>query len=246
MSDAGALRVLAGPADAVPLLLHELLAVANAAAPPLVCFATGATFAPFLRALAASMAAGELSPRAFRATHLDEYEGFGPARRGGMVRELFDVCPPFAAMAEQGTFVPVPHVADAAAIAVHEARLAGMGGVSLLFAGVGRNGHVAFHEPGVPLERAFHTAELAATTRDDARARFLPDEPPRRAITAGIATILQARRIVCCAFGGNKAAAVRAMFEGPAAPACPASALRRHKNLQVLLDRDAASVRSET
>jgi len=122
----------------------------------------------------------------------------------------------------------------------HEQRLQRAGGVRLQFLGIGRNGHVAFNEPGTPFELDFHLTTLAATTRDDARARFAPDEPPRQAVTSGLATIAASQRLVLCAFGKAKADAVRAMLKGEVCPACPATALRAHRNLLVLLDREAA------
>ncbi|MBL8748475.1 MAG: 6-phosphogluconolactonase [Planctomycetes bacterium] len=233
--------LVANAAAAVPLLLaamHDCLARGGR---PVVGFATGATFAPFLGALAAEFVAGRVRPDAFVATHLDEYEGFPPDRRGGMVHELFAACPALRTMHEHGAFWPVPAVADAAAIAAHERRLGAAGGVALQFVGIGRNGHVAFHEPGVPLSTGFHEARLAAPTRDDARSRFAPEEPPLRAITSGVATIRAARTVVLCAFGSAKAAAMRAMAEGPPSAQCPASGLRDHADLRVVLDGAAAS-----
>jgi glucosamine-6-phosphate deaminase len=127
------------------------------------------------------------------------------------------------------------------AIAAHAERLQLAGGVALQFVGIGRNAHLAFNEPGTPFDVGFHTATLSAATRDDARARFAPDEPPRRAVTSGLATILAARRIVLCAFGAAKAPAVQSMLHGEVSPACPASVLRRHGNVLVVLDRAAAA-----
>lgn len=228
-------------ADAVPLLLEELRWALDRRRRPLIGFATGSTFTAFLQALARELEAGRLGADSFVATHLDEYEGFAPQQAGGMVHELFAACPPFRAMHERGAFVPVPHAADPAALAAHERRLAELGGVSLQFAGIGRNGHVAFHEPGVPFDRGFHVADLAATTRDDARARFAPREVPRRAITSGTATILRAERVVLSAFGAPKAAAIGAMRNGPPSLACPASALCGHPALRIVVDRAAAA-----
>lgn len=241
MMVAPSVRVVDDAAAAVPLLLDELQNTIDRGRRPLVGFATGSTFTTFLRALAAAIDAGRVRTDAFVATHLDEYEGFAPERRGGMVDELFTACPPFRAMYERGAFVPVPHVVDAGVIAAHERRLAELGGVALQFVGIGRNGHIAFHEPGVPLDRSFHVAELAATTRDDARARFAPDLVPRRAITSGTATILRASRVVMAAFGASKVPAVAAMLGGPIAPSCPAAVLRSHPRLAVVLDRAAAT-----
>jgi glucosamine-6-phosphate deaminase len=241
-SAAPEVRVLANAEAAVPILLGELrAAIARAGgARPLVSFATGGTFAAFLQALAAELDSGRVPRDAFAATHLDEYVGFPPDRSGGMVHELIARCPPLCDMLRRGMFLPVPHDGSDAALQAHAARLQRAGGVSLQFLGLGRNGHVAFNEPGTPFDSGFHRARLARTTRDDARPRFAPDEPPELAVTAGLATILAARRIVLCAFGRGKADAVRAMLCAPVGEACPASALRRHADALVLLDGAAA------
>jgi glucosamine-6-phosphate deaminase len=229
-------RVLATAEQAVPLLLAEVRAAITRTRLPLLGFATGGTFTAFLRALGE----GGLDVHAFTATHLDEYVGYPPERAGGMVHELCSLCPPFAGMRRAGSFLPVPHTEDAATIAAHAERLQLAGGTALQLLGIGRNGHLAFNEPGTPFSTGFHVATLAATTRDDARPRFAPAEPPTRAVTSGPATILSARRLVLCAFGEAKAAAVRAALQGEVSPACPASVVRRHENVLVLLDRAAA------
>ncbi len=235
------IRILPAAADAVPLLLDEIRRVVTTSRQPLLGFATGGTYAAMLRALGDELVAGRLDPKAFVATHLDEYLGFGPDRRGGMVHELCEVCPPLREMLRRGTFLPVPHDGSDAGLLAHAARLSRAGGVVLQFLGIGRNGHLAFNEPGTPFESGFHVTRLAETTREDARKRFAPEEPPREAATSGIDTILQARRLVLCAFGANKAPAVRAMLHGPESTACPASVLRRHADVLVLLDHAAAA-----
>lgn len=232
-----AVRVLADAAAAVPLLLDEVRGLAQREPGALLGFATGGTYTQFLRALAAELPADRLL-----ATHLDEYLGFGPDRRGGMVHELGQSCPPVLDMLRRGRFLPVPRVGDAATLGAHEQRLQRAGGVALQLLGIGRNGHIAFNEPGTPFDSEFHVTTLAETTRADARARFAPDEPPLQAVTSGLATILRARRLVLCAFGKPKAEAVRAMLTGDLSPACPASLVRRHPDVLVLLDHDAASL----
>lgn len=236
------IQVLPSAADAVEPVLAELRRAIADRPNCLVSFATGASHAAVLQRLAVDLAQQRPSVREFLATHLDEYIGYGPDRRGGMVHELRTRCPPFEAMLRRGTFVPVPCDGEAEPLRRHEQRLLAAGGVALQLLGIGRNGHLAFNEPGTPFDLGFHVAELAATTRDDARRRFAPEQPPRRAATAGIASILAARRLVLCAFGRAKAEAVRAMLEGPIAPSCPASALRLHGNVLVLLDAEAAAL----
>lgn len=208
---------------------------------PVVSFATGNTFQGMFARVTAAVAGGRLSLLTMLGTHLDEYLGFDGERGGGMLHELVTACPPLAAALAEGRFWPVPASGLDAALAAHERRIAAHGGIALQFLGLGRNGHIAFNEPGTSFDLGFHRTRLAATTREDARARFVPFEPPTEAITAGPRTILAARRIVLAATGAAKAAAVRDMLEGPIDVACPASCLRRHGDVTVLLDGAAAS-----
>jgi glucosamine-6-phosphate deaminase len=157
-----------------------------------------------------------------------------------MVHELCAHCPGISSMLRRGTFVPVPGDGQPSSLHAHEARLQQLGGIALQLLGIGRNGHIAFNEPGSAFERGFHVAELAAETRADAQRRFQPAPVPTHGVTAGIHSILASRRIVLCAFGAGKTAAVRAMLQGEITVSCPASALRRHRNVLVLLDPAAA------
>ena len=249
-------RVLASAEGAIPLLLNEvrdLLAEgellggqlleghADTKQRPLISFATGATFTAFFRAFDAEIQQGRIASSEFVGTHLDEYMGFEPARSGGMVHELTLRCPALREMLARGSFFPVPCHGAEGSLRAHEDRIERAGGVQLQFVGIGRNGHIAFNEPGASFDDCFHVAMLTESTRSDAKQRFVPDQPPRRAVTAGMKSILSAERIVLCAFGSGKADAVRAMLQGDVNPNCPASALRKHKNLLVLLDPAAAS-----
>lgn len=235
-------RVLADAAAAVPILLDEVRTLLAQKSRPLLGLATGNTFRTFLPALGQALACAHLPfAENLLATHLDEYLGYPPERTGGMVHELGTACPPLLAMLARGTFFPVPYDGAPASLHAHQERLQRAGGVQLQLLGIGRNGHLAFNEPGTPFDSGFHTTALASSTRDDARPRFHPAEPPTHAVTSGLATILAAKRLVLCAFGAAKAPAVAAMLQGEIAPSCPASVLRRHGNVLVLLDRAAAS-----
>lgn len=183
----------------------------------LVSFATGKTFATFF---------ASLPNRRLCATHLDEFVG-APA----MADEVLAACPWL-----RDGFIPVPSRPEL--IAAHEERLEREGGVALQFLGLGRNGHLAFNEPGTPLESRFHVAELASSTRAELAARFAPNAVPTHAVTAGLSSILSARRIVLVATGAAKAAAVEAMLRRD--PASPASCLHAHDDVLVLLDTAAA------
>ena len=115
------------------------------------------------------------------------------------------------------------------------------GGLDLQLLGLGRNGHVAFNEPGA--DRTSRTRLVAlheATISDNARFFSGADEVPARAITAGIATILEARKLVLMAFGAAKADAVRAVLHGPVGPEVPGSFVREHSDVEFWIDTEAA------
>jgi len=234
-------RVLEGAEGVADLLLGELRQVLAETERPLISFATGATYAAMLGCLAAELRDGRIDGRPFTATHLDEYLQFPPDRPGGMVHELTSSCAPLRQMLEDGLLVPVPHDGSPDALLDHEQALLGLGGVRLQFLGIGRNGHLAFNEPGTAFDTMFHVTRLSASTRDDARLRFATEEPPDSAATAGLGSILAAERLVLCAFGAAKAPAVAAMLEGEVSTDCPASVVRLHENVLVVLDRAACA-----
>lgn len=239
-------RVLAAADAAVPFLMQEIRSLVQQGGPgsqqrPLISFATGGTFAALFRALDSEIQQGHLSTSDFVGTHLDEYMSFEPQRPGGMVHELTLRCPALRDMLARGSFLPVPCHGAEGSLRAHEERIERAGGIKLQMLGIGRNGHIAFNEPGASFEEGFHVTALAESTRVDAKARFVPDQPPRRAVTAGMKSILGAERIILCAFGLDKAEAVQLMLQGEVHGACPASALRMHKNVLVLLDPAAAS-----
>ena len=172
---------------------------------------------------------------------LDEYVGLGPddprSYRATIRSELTDGLgiPPARVLGPDTALEP------ASACAAYEATVRA-GGVDLQLLGIGRNGHIGFNEPGTPFDSPTHVVELSPTTRAD-NARFFdrPQDVPTRAITQGIGTILRSRRLLLAATGTAKAAAVAAALEGPVGPDCPASAIRRHPRVTVVLDRAAAS-----
>lgn len=129
------------------------------------------------------------------------------------------------------------------AAAGYERSILAAGGIDLQVLGIGRNGHLAFNEPGTPLDASTHVAVLAEDTRND-NARFFtrPDEVPVRAITQGLGTIGRARTLVLLAFGSHKAGALAAALEGPVSATLPASIIQRHPDAVVVADRAAASL----
>ncbi|MBU6216007.1 MAG: glucosamine-6-phosphate deaminase [Acidobacteria bacterium] len=208
--------------------------------------ATGSTPLPAYRLLVAELRGTGAFARV-QAFLLDEYVGLAatdPASyRATIRRELTDELgvPPASVHA------PDPgsgrHADLDAACADYE-RLLG-DGVDLQLLGIGRNGHLGFNEPGTPFDTTTHVVTLSDTTRAD-NARFFPtpEAVPTHAVTQGLGTIRRARHLLLAATGAAKADAVAAALEGPLDVSCPASALRLHPRVTVVLDRAAAGALS--
>lgn len=119
----------------------------------------------------------------------------------------------------------------------YEQSIRGAGGIDLLIVGIGTNGHIAFNEPGSSFTSRTRLAALAPETIAAARRHFDREEDiPRTAITMGIGTMLEARRILLLAHGAGKSEAVRCALHGPISEDCPASALRTHPDVTALCD----------
>src|SRR5438874_11609576 len=115
------------------------------------------------------------------------------------------------------------------------------GGIDLQILGIGRTGHVGFNEPGSTRHSRTRLATLDPVTRRDAASDFFGEENvPQQALTMGVGTILEARKIVIMAFGEHKAAIVQRAVEGDMTDAIAASFLQKHGDTTFILDQAAA------
>lgn len=205
--------------------------------------ATGGTPLGTYRELVARHRAGEVSFSAVTSFNLDEYVGLPPNHPQSyshfMREHLFDQTD----FSSQRCHLPNSAADDLlAACDEYEAMIANAGGIDLQLLGVGGDGHIAFNEPGSSLASRTRLKALTERTRND-NARFFDslDEVPKLSMTMGVGSILDARRILLLATGGNKANVIKALVEGPVTASVPASVLQMHRRVTVLLDRDAAS-----
>jgi glucosamine-6-phosphate deaminase len=135
----------------------------------------------------------------------------------------------------------VPRDAAREQAARYEREIADAGGIDLQLLGIGRTGHIGFNEPGSSRRSVTRLIHLDRVTRLDAIKDFQSEEQvPRTALTMGVKTILQARRIVLMAFGEHKASIVRRTVEGEPTPDIPATYLQDHENCLMVLDLAAA------
>ena len=124
----------------------------------------------------------------------------------------------------------------------YERKIKEVGGIDLQVLGIGRNGHIGFNEPGSELNSRTRVVELTEQTRKD-NSKFFGriEDVPKKAITMGIATILESKNILLLASGENKAEIIKKALEGPVTKEIPASFLQYHPNVTVILDKQAAS-----
>ena len=123
----------------------------------------------------------------------------------------------------------------------YEEKIQKAGGIDLQLLGIGSDGHIGFNEPGTPLDSRTQLVKLTESTiKDNSRFFEKEEDVPRFAITMGVQTIFEAKKILLLASGENKAEAVAKALEGPITSQITASILQKHPDVIVILDEAAA------
>lgn len=175
--------------------------------------------------------------------NLDEYLGLPPSHdqsyRYFMDQHLFN----HINVDPKNIHVPYGHAEDIEEFCEwYEAEIKRTGGIDIQILGIGGDGHIAFNEPGSSLGSRTRLKTLTKQTIDD-NARFFAkeEEVPRFAITMGVGTILEAKKIIMLANGPKKADIVAEAIEGPVTAQVSASVLQMHRDVVVILDAEAGS-----
>jgi len=128
----------------------------------------------------------------------------------------------------------------------YEATIKRFGGIDLQLLGIGKAGHIGFNEPLSALRSRTRAKALTPTTMKQNGVFFGGEERmPRRAITMGVGTIIEARRAVMLATGEAKAHVIAQAVEGPITSMVSASALQLHPRCTVIVDEAAANCLKE-
>ena len=179
---------------------------------------------------------GELDFSAVHSVNLDEYRGLDgdndQSYRYFMNDNLFN----HVNILPENTNVPNGKADDAAAEGKrYDALIRELGGIDIQLLGIGLDGHIGFNEPDTCFTGPTHEVELDPSTIE-ANARFFAsiDDVPRSAITMGMMSIMQARKVLLIASGSNKKAIMEKALFGPITPEVPASILQLHPDLTVV------------
>jgi galactosamine-6-phosphate isomerase len=119
-------------------------------------------------------------------------------------------------------------------------KLQKLGGLDLIFVGVGLNGHVGLNEPQTPIHLHAHISELDQQTIDIGQKYFTEKTTLSKGLTIGLADFLEAKTAIVIASGKNKAPIMKQAMEGEISNAVPVSLIRQHQNGFLMLDQEAA------
>lgn len=242
-------EIFASADEACARLAAEMAALieANTAAnrPTVLGLATGSTPVRLYRELIRRHREEGLSFRRVITFNLDEYYGLPRTHPESYWRFMHDQLFDHLDIPAENIHVPdgtVPRADVFAWCGRYEEQIRAAGGLDLQVLGIGRTGHIGFNEPGSQRDSRTRLVTLDGMTRRDAARDFLGEaNVPRHAITMGVGTILDARRIVLLAWGEAKADVIAQAVERTPTDALPASFLQGHARVSFLIDRAAAS-----
>jgi glucosamine-6-phosphate deaminase len=227
-------------AESVGRLAAELVADRLRAFPELrFLLPTGHTPHPMYAHLRRLAADGRLPSARAALLQLDELRGIGPGDRRSycayLRRELRSV-----RLAEWHT---LDGRAEPTAECARHERALEAAPLGLAVIGLGRDGHVAFNEPGSGPESRMRLVSLRSETVR-AIEGFGGGSAPTEALTVGISELRRCRELVLLVTGETKAEPLRKLLEGPRGDERPASFLLHHPRLTVICDRPSASALS--
>ncbi|MBO7147043.1 MAG: glucosamine-6-phosphate deaminase [Lentisphaeria bacterium] len=227
-------------------LTAEIIANALRVKPNLTLgLATGATMEKVYQRLADMNKAGALDFSLCKTFNLDEYVGLPAEDRNSyryyMNYHLFDRIN----IDKRNTHLEDGTAADLEAECAHYEQLMDeAGGVDLQLLGIGLSGHIGFNEPLSSFSSRTRAVNLTPTTMAQNGPYFDPakgEKMPNRALTMGVGTILDARKLVMLVTGERKADIIAAALEGPMTSMVSGSAIQLHDDCVVILDEAAAA-----
>ena len=225
------------------MIAEDFIAVVNAKPNAVLGLATGTSPLQVYADLAKANKEGRVSFKGVTTFNLDEYVGLegthNQSYRYFMNENLFN----HIDIDKANTNVLLGVGDYVTFMNQYDAKIAAAGGIDIQILGIGSDGHIAFNEPGTPFDSLTHETQLTEQTiKDNSRLFNDISEVPTRAVTMGLKSIMNARKIVLIATGKNKAKAVYGLIKGPKTEDMPCSILQDHPDVTVYVDEDAYSL----
>lgn len=205
--------------------------------------ATGSSPIGVYEELVKAHKAGDISFNEVTSFNLDEYIGLESnhpqSYRYFMNNHLFD----HIDILKSKTHIPSIDKNSEDYYEGYDNKIKDRGGIDFQILGIGSNGHIAFNEPGTSFDSLTHIVDLKESTIQD-NSRFFNDinEVPKKAVSMGLKSIMNAKRIVIIITGKNKANALKRLMSKEVTTDFPASILHRHPKVTIYADQEAASL----
>lgn len=202
--------------------------------------ATGSTPIGTYKYLIEAYKKGEVDFSDVKSVNLDEYCGISEdndqSYRYFMNKNLFDSIN----ISKANTYVPCGMAADFEEEAKrYDGVIAQVGQIDIQLLGIGNNGHIGFNEPSDKFSEGTNIVDLSETTIK-ANSRFFDkiEDVPTKAITMGVKSIMDAKKIILIANGQGKKDIVEKAAYGEVTPLVPASILQKHKDVTIIFSEE--------
>ena len=227
-------------ADYVIERIHK--AAPTAEKPFVLGLPTGSSPIGMYRELVKACKEGCISFRHVITFNMDEYVGLATEHpesyHSFMYRHLFD----HIDILPQNIHILNGNAPDLTAECdAYERAIEAAGGIDLFIGGIGPDGHIAFNEPGSSLTSRTRIKTLTTDTVL-ANSRFFDNDTnqvPKRALTVGVGTIMDAREVMILVNGHTKARALREAVEGAVSQMWTITALQLHRQSIIVCDEAA-------
>jgi len=186
----------------------------------------------------------EVDFKEVRTFNLDEYYGLNPENSQSYYKYMMNNLFNSINISTENINMPDGMAKDVNDFCVlYEKKIKTLGGIDMQVLGIGGNGHIGFNEPNVNFEAQTHLVNLDEQTIE-ANSRFFKsiEDVPVQAISMGIKTIMNSKKIILLANGLNKAEAIEKAVKGKINPSIPASILQLHNDVTIIIDKEAASL----
>lgn len=217
---------------------QEIRGITDLGRDPVVALPTGNTMIPFYRIATEKQALLEV--RKWHCFGLDEYYPILPSQQNLSFKNYLDdhFYSKLENQPQSRNFLDGSSENFMLECERYERKIEEAGGIDLAILGIGTNGHIAFNEPGSDFASRTRALPLHPQTL---MTNFHGAAPFTHALTMGLGTLLEAKRILVVALGKSKAQAVKSAILEVPSRTLPASALQNHPSVTWFLDQDASS-----
>lgn len=206
--------------------------------------ATGSTPVGMYKYLVEKFNAGELSFKEVKSFNLDEYVKLPKDDVNSYYTFMYENLFNHIDIDKENVNIPDGNVVDPIKFCDdYDKKIDECGGIDVQILGIGQNAHIGFNEPDSVFYEKTRVVDLAESTIK-ANSRFFNtlEEVPTQAISMGIGTIMKSKHIILMANGESKAEAIKNMIVGDIDPKVPASILKLHPRVTVIVDEEAGAL----